>query len=52
MMCSKMRSTQNYKVYHIKLQCVLCLTTDELQVILHKIAIVLNYTTVVYVPLF
>ena len=38
-MCSTLHSTQNYKAYYTKLQCILCLITSELQIVLHNITL-------------
>ena len=43
-----MRTTQNFNVYYAKLQYLLRLNTGKLQIVLHKIAIVLHYTTLHY----
>ena len=45
-----MRTMQNFNVYYVKLQYLLRLNTGKLQIVLHKIAIVLHYTTLHYIP--
>ena len=47
-----MHTTQNYNAYYKKLQCVLHQTTGILHIVLHKIIIVLFYTTLQNVPFF
>ena len=49
-MRSTMRSTQNCKAQYVILQCELCLSTGKLRIVLHKIAIVLHYTILYYIP--
>ena len=41
---------QNRNAYYAKLQCILRLTTGKLWIVLHKITIVLHYTTPHYIP--